>query len=177
MCTLRWRARGRSFWETLHRQMLILIKLLRKWAWIYCGTFIHVSADFSFELLDYRQLRFVYDENGMLGNNSRLSLDGDPNGYTVFDLGKNSAFEGLENIENIYGADYDRSETLKHHSGGKHEYCISGTILKADVFISLPKMKTHRKSGATLNLKNLVGCNGNKNYLPHFLHRRSGRWR
>lgn len=130
--------------------------------------FYPCTADFSFELLDYRQLRFVYDENGMLGNNSRLSLDGDPNGYTVFDLGKNSAFEGLENIENIYGADYDRSETLKHHSGGKHEYCISGTILKADVFISLPKMKTHRKSGATLNLKNLVGINGNKNYLPHF---------
>ena len=109
--------------------------------------FYPCTADFSFELLDYRQLRFVYDENGMLGSNSRLTLDGDPNGYTIFDLGKNSAFEGLENIENIYGADYDRSETLKHHSGGKHEYCISGTILKADVFISLPKMKTHRKSG------------------------------
>ena len=29
-------------------------------------------------------------------------------------------------------------------------------------------MKTHKKCGVTLNLKGLVGINGNKNYLPHF---------
>jgi hypothetical protein len=40
--------------------------------------------------------------------------------------------------------------------------------LDADVFINLPKLKTHKKVGVTISLKNLVGINGDKNYLPHF---------
>ena len=43
----------------------------------------------------------------------------------------------------------------------------SKTIMAADVFINLPKLKTHKKVGVTLNLKNLVGINGNKNWLPN----------
>ncbi|MEG1873842.1 MAG: DUF362 domain-containing protein, partial [Ruthenibacterium sp.] len=42
------------------------------------------------------------------------------------------------------------------------------TILQADVVISAPKFKTHRKAGITCCLKNLVGINTDKNYLPHF---------
>ena len=42
------------------------------------------------------------------------------------------------------------------------------TIGTAEVLISLPKLKTHKKVGVTLSLKNLVGINGDKNYLPHF---------
>src|SRR5690606_2650770 len=33
--------------------------------------------------------------------------------------------------------------------------------------INLPKLKTHKKTGVTLSLKNLVGINGDKNWLPH----------
>ena len=32
---------------------------------------------------------------------------------------------------------------------------------------SLPKLKTHKKAGITCALKNLIGINGNKEYLPH----------
>jgi len=32
---------------------------------------------------------------------------------------------------------------------------------------SLPKLKTHKKAGITVSLKNLVGINGDKNWLPH----------
>jgi len=67
-----------------------------------------------------------------------------------------------------YGALYDSSETNQHHSGGKHEYSISRTPLSADVFINLPKLKTHKKCGLTANLKGLVGINANKNWLPHY---------
>jgi hypothetical protein len=35
------------------------------------------------------------------------------------------------------------------------------------VFINLPKLKTHKKVGLTGALKNLVGINANKNWLPH----------
>jgi hypothetical protein len=33
--------------------------------------------------------------------------------------------------------------------------------------INLPKLKTHKKTGLTACMKNLVGINGNKNWLPH----------
>jgi hypothetical protein len=41
-------------------------------------------------------------------------------------------------------------------------------VLDADVVINLPKLKTHTKAGVTLNLKNAVGINGDKNWIPHF---------
>ncbi len=122
---------------------------------------------FDISIMDFRQLKFVY-KNDILTGESRIKLDGDPLGYTVFDLGSDSEFEGLKSFDKLYGADYDRDETRSHHGKGKHEYCIANTILTADVVISIPKMKTHRKGGVTLNLKNMVGINGNKNYLPHF---------
>lgn len=125
------------------------------------------TYDFKIEVYDLRQMRFEY-KNGVLLDNSRSKLGGDPIGYTIFDLGNFSEHMNIEHPERLYGADYDRTETLKHHSRGCHEYCISNTVLNADVIISLPKMKTHRKGGVTLNYKNFVGANGNKNYLPHF---------
>ena len=33
--------------------------------------------------------------------------------------------------------------------------------------INLPKLKTHKKAGVTCALKNLIGINGNKEFLPH----------
>jgi hypothetical protein len=40
-------------------------------------------------------------------------------------------------------------------------------VLAADLVVNLPKLKTHKKTGVTLALKNLVGINGDKNLLPH----------
>ncbi len=39
--------------------------------------------------------------------------------------------------------------------------------MDADVLINIPKLKTHKKVGLTCALKNLVGINANKNWLPH----------
>jgi hypothetical protein len=36
-----------------------------------------------------------------------------------------------------------------------------------DAIISVPKLKTHKKAGVTIGLKNLIGINGDKNWLPH----------
>src|SRR5262249_24252808 len=79
-----------------------------------------------------------------------------------------SEFGSMPDLSRLYGADYYRDETISHHNLGRHEYLISASVLKADVVISIPKLKVHRKVGATLNLKNLVGINGDKNFLPHF---------
>jgi hypothetical protein len=84
------------------------------------------------------------------------------------DLAAQSTFSGLAGEERLYGADYDRTETIALHSGGRHEYHVAGTILAADTVISVPKMKVHKKVGVTLNLKGLVGTVANKNCLVHY---------
>ena len=121
-------------------------------------TSVHVS------FVDLRQL-VVRDYTD---SSTRDIKDRDPRGYSIIDMTDYSELRGLKNIEKIYGADYDRNEIRKHHNSDKHEYCIANSIIEADVIINLPKVKTHRKAGVTLSMKNLVGINGNKNYLPHF---------
>ena len=66
-----------------------------------------------------------------------------------------------------YGADYDVGEVNRHHRGDLHEYLLAGTPMTCDLFVNLPKLKTHKKTGITCCLKNLVGINGDKNWLPH----------
>jgi uncharacterized protein (DUF362 family) len=89
-----------------------------------------------------------------------------PGGYTCIDLGGRSALASKHGP--FYGADYDTAFTQRHHSEGKHEYLVAKLALDADLFINLPKLKTHKKVGVTISLKNLVGINGDKNYLPHY---------
>lgn len=97
-----------------------------------------------------------------------VPLAGDPAGYVRVNLEGHSAFAELgARCSQLYGAEYDRAELTRHHHGEVHEYLIAGTILEADCVISVPKLKTHKKTGITVNLKNLVGVNGNKNWLPH----------
>lgn len=98
---------------------------------------------------------------------SRKRLKGDPKGAIVFNLGRKSLFYNHPGEGRFYGADYDYKTLNKHHQGETHEYLICATPVLADVFINLPKLKTHKKSGATLSLKNLVGINADKNWLPH----------
>ena len=128
----------------------------------YLNNKCHVPV----KLYDLRLERVDYEDGIIV---LRHKLKGDPRGYTVVDLGKESQFYEIRHLcDKIRGSDYDKSVTQQHHNEDKNEYCISNTILNADVIISLPKMKTHKKAGVTLNLKNMVGINGNKNYLPHY---------
>ena len=122
---------------------------------------------FPIELYDLRSFQ-VIDPDLPAYSTNRTPLPGDPKGMVKVDLGAQSAFSGLAGEERMYGADYDRKETIALHSGGRHEYHVSGTILSADTVISVPKMKVHKKVGVTLNLKGLVGTVGNKNCLVHY---------
>jgi len=98
----------------------------------------------------------------------RRALPGDPLGYRAVDLGTRSFFEGAGlDPKRFRGADYDPDPTSKHHSGGRNAYLLSETVLRSDLIVNLPKLKTHKKTGVTLALKNMVGVNGDKNWLPH----------
>lgn len=91
------------------------------------------------------------------------------NESVIVDLGKQSSFAELSesHLQNMRVTNYDPRILQKHHTLGKHEYSVAKEILEADVIINVPKPKTHRKAGMTGALKNLVGINSNKEYLPH----------
>jgi uncharacterized protein (DUF362 family) len=63
--------------------------------------------------------------------------------------------------------DYDVSLMHKNHNLVDNKYLIHRDILRADVIINIPKFKTHKKAGCTGAMKNIVGINGQKGYLPH----------
>ncbi|MBA4147331.1 MAG: DUF362 domain-containing protein [Verrucomicrobia bacterium] len=98
---------------------------------------------------------------------SKTSLPGDPLGSTHVQLNEASEFVEFSGQGQLYGASYDMAETNERHTGTRHEYMLCRTPMDADVFINLPKLKTHKKVGLTCALKNLVGINANKNWLPH----------
>lgn len=122
------------------------------------------SKGLAFELLDLRREEWT-ERDGVIV--SRRALPEDPRGYVAFDLGTASEFHGHRGEGRYYGADYDTAEVNRRHHGATHEYLLSGSAVKCDVFVNLPKLKTHKKTGITASLKNLVGINGDKNWLPH----------
>ena len=94
-------------------------------------------------------------------------LPGDPAGSLHVNLGRRSALHNRP-CGNLYGAGYNRNETIRYHTGDTHEYVVAKTIMNANVVISVPKLKVHKKVGVTLNIKGLVGINTNKNCLVHY---------
>jgi uncharacterized protein (DUF362 family) len=94
-------------------------------------------------------------------------LPGDPQGQIAVELGQESALESRAS-ERFYGAAYHRQETARAQRPGAHRYVFSGTVLKSDTLISIPKLKVHKKVGVTLNLKGLMGVNTNKNLCVHY---------
>jgi uncharacterized protein (DUF362 family) len=117
--------------------------------------------------IEYRDLRsYCYREKFYPSTISYL--DSDPEGSRIVNLGMNSSLISHPHPELFYGAGYDRKECIKHHIGERQEYEISNTILNADVVISIPKLKVHKKVGVTLNIKGLVGICANKNLCLHY---------
>jgi uncharacterized protein (DUF362 family) len=124
------------------------------------------TADLLIELRDLRKEWTVYRHGGVVWE--RIKLPGDPHGYAQIALDADSEYVDVVN-KNYYGADYDRDRTKHFHNERSNSYNVAATILRADVFICVPKLKVHRKVGVTLNIKNLIGINGEKNFLPHFV--------
>lgn len=96
----------------------------------------------------------------------RIKQHGDPKGYKKVDLKNDSSFYGKVN-KDYYGADYDREEAGNYHNEVENSYVISGSVLDCDVYINMPKWKTHKIGGMTCCLKNAVGIIGVKNCIPH----------
>jgi uncharacterized protein (DUF362 family) len=122
------------------------------------------------EKIVFRDLRkdvFAQTDGSFLsGTNAE---HGDPRGYRTVSLGARSHLEGISHqAERFAVNDYSAGITSSNHRSGSHNYFVAQSILDADLFINLPKWKSHQKSAITAALKNLVGINGDKAYLPHF---------
>ena len=113
-------------------------------------------------------LRYYRGHVRLIGGIEREMLPGDSRGYSEIDLKEDSDHHAISgDCEKFRNGYYDRREMLKHHNLEHNEYCIANSILDADVIINMPKLKTHSKAGMTCALKNLVGINGLKDWLPH----------
>ena len=115
------------------------------------------------EIKDFRRVVFNPATNNPLTDKAPLS------DYIIFDLGKESYLEPITDAKkNVFRVtDYNPDKLAESHGVGIHKYCITKELFNADIVISLPKVKTHQKAGITAALKNLVGVNGDKDYLPH----------
>lgn len=92
---------------------------------------------------------------------------GDPNGQVEVNLGGSSLLSEVD--PTLFRGVFDeRDETVAAHTGDTQLYTFARSIYDADLFVSIPKLKTHQKVGATLNLKGLVGSITKKNQLVHW---------
>jgi uncharacterized protein (DUF362 family) len=119
---------------------------------------------------DMRSLSVQTDRGVVI---KRKTIDSWASEGIEFDLGPDSEFTGLgPHLRNIFGSDYDRRVTVAFHAmtNGRQRHCyrISRRSLEADLVISVPKLKTHKKTGVSLNIKNMIGINTDKNYIPHY---------
>ena len=119
-------------------------------------------------LLDLRLERAVINDHFLILD--RVPLPGDPTGSVLVDLGERSLHYDADRQDVRYSIqDYDDGVTRGNHRGRVHRYRFANTVLQADLLINLCKLKTHAKAGVTLAMKNNVGANISKDYLPHFI--------
>ena len=113
---------------------------------------------------DFRRTTCVFI-NGVRQANEGVQTE---DHFTLFDLGAKSLLEPITNDRAPFRVTcYDPRLLARTHAPGRHQYLVAREIIEADVVINLPKLKTHKKAGITCALKNLIGINGNKEYLPH----------
>jgi len=130
-------------------------------------THLNQRHSLGIELIDFRDLQVTRDKDRVMVSTRRLA--GDPAGYRVIDLGQQSMLAEIAHHADRYrstAAVYEKT-IQEAHSQEHNLYSVPGRILQADVLISLAKLKTHRKAGVTLSLKNMVGITNEKRWLPH----------
>lgn len=89
--------------------------------------------------------------------------------YEEVDLGARSLLVPIMGEGVRFGvAQYPLWRMERAHTPTTNLCLFPKEVLDADVVINLAKMKNHQKAGVTCALKNLVGINGHKDYLPHY---------
>ena len=127
------------------------------------------SLGLDLTLVDFRRTILAGENPGA----TRFEECRDLRQFVLFDLARQSLLESLSNDSKRFRVTmYDPRLMQRTHAAGRHQYLVARELIDAAVVFNLPKLKTHKKAGITGALKNLVGINGHKEYLPH--HRKGG---
>jgi uncharacterized protein (DUF362 family) len=122
------------------------------------------TRNLPLEIRDFRRTVMHGDALGSARSESVSSIEN----YVLFDLKNESLLEPVADESGSFRVTVYNPDLLQRtHGPGKHEYLIARECIEADVVLNLPKLKCHKKAGITGALKNVVGINGNKEYLPH----------
>lgn len=128
---------------------------------------IYARHSFKLEVEDFRLYSMCKDESGVISGHT---VKADMSGHTEIKMDRHSLFCPVEEkYRRFRVTEYDGYAMALRHNTRRHRYCFHKSALEADAVISLPKIKTHRKAGFTCAMKNLVGLNGNKDWLPHHI--------
>lgn len=121
------------------------------------------SKGYDISIVDFREL------TSKVVNGVHIAKINEAAEGTVVNLGMESEFYNIAptKLKRMRITNYDPEILPNHHNETVHEYYVSNYMLQADVIINMPKPKSHRKAGATISLKNFVGVNIRKEYLPH----------
>ncbi len=125
------------------------------------ATFLGSQTRISVEVMDFR-LEVASMQDGIVARRDVTAVTHVPVRMTL------ESEHGMERDFDKYRVThYDPRRMSQHHNNTVHEYLIAEPALQADVIINVPKLKTHRKAGITCSLKNQIGINASKDWLPH----------
>lgn len=126
---------------------------------------MYAKKNFNIELVDFRASALEKNAVGIMRNKASLAHE---SSYIVVKLGRDSMLSTYDTqFGNFRITEYAGDGMSLHHNNKTHEYFIHKSVFDADVIISLPKIKTHKKAGFTCAMKNFIGINGAKDWLPH----------
>ena len=91
---------------------------------------------------DFRRVSYNSETNQLEKN--RNAIDD----FIIFDVGKKSYLEEISDDSRspFRVTNYDPGRLTESHRKGVHKYCITKELFNADVVITVPKIKTDRKS-------------------------------
>ena len=123
---------------------------------------ISLSSGIEICIKDFRRVLFSPRTNEIVQEKKNLD------DYIIFDVAEKSYLEDITSDKNLFRVTcYNPDRLAESHHKGVHKYCIARDVFKCDTIITIPKIKTHQKTGLTNSMKILVGINGDKDYLPH----------
>lgn len=123
---------------------------------------------YQIELIDFRKDLTINNKDQVyektIANPSRSPKD-----YVEIDIGQDSMlYEIIDSNHNFEMGGVKRGTISRYHNEQHNTYLFPREALQADVFINVPKLKTHRMAGLTCAMKNLIGINGEKERIAHY---------
>jgi len=126
-------------------------------------SFLKKNVDIQIGIEDFRREITVRKDGVVI-----KKIFQNDNNYLKINLKQESCLSLISKFyEDFRVTNYDKDMMKKYRNPRDHIYVINKNVLDADVVISIPKLKSHRKAGLTCCLKNSIGINCQKDCLPH----------